>query len=222
MSRDGDGAPELVLASASPRRLDLLRIVGIDPTVMPADIDETPAAGEKPAELVERLANAKAATTAAAWKEAADRSSAGVLNSRALIVAADTVIDLDGDVFGKPVDDEHAVEMLQALSGRAHNVITGIAVASIEGASEAAESTTAIATRATEVWIKKLSPTEIAWYVESGEPRGKAGAYAIQGKGSLLVERVEGDYQNIVGLSLPILDELTSRFGWPLRELANS
>lgn len=222
MSRDGDGAPELVLASASPRRLDLLRIVGIHPTVLPADIDETPAPGEKPAELVERLAAAKAATT---WGFLADRTGtasgpASPVVDRPLVVAADTVIDLDGEVFGKPTDDRHAADMLRALSGRSHNVITGIAVQGAALDDTAGGSTSIVASQASEVWIRPLTEDDIAWYIGSGEPRGKAGAYAIQGRGSLLVERIEGDYQNIVGLSLPMLDGLTTRFGWPLRELA--
>ncbi|MCL4135893.1 UNVERIFIED_CONTAM: hypothetical protein GTU68_062574 [Idotea baltica] len=208
MSRDGDGAPDLVLASASPRRLDLLNIVGLAPSVVPADIDETPALGEKPTELVERLAAAKAA---AAWNMLD-------MQRPTLVVAADTVIDLDNEVFGKPVDDADAAAMLRALSGRSHNVVTGIAVRGT-APGEATPKTLLVA-RATEVHMRALSDEDIAWYVDSGEPRGKAGAYAIQGRGSLFVERVEGDYQNIVGLSLPMLDGLTAQFGWPLRKLA--
>ncbi|MGH1490684.1 MAG: Maf family protein [Acidimicrobiales bacterium] len=213
MSRDGDGAPDLVLASASPRRLDLLKIVGLEPSVVPADIDETPALGEKPVELVERLAASKAAAT---WD---------MLDVRrpTLVVAADTVIDLDNEVFGKPVDNTDAADMLRALSGRAHNVVTGIAVrgtAAQDGAPGEATPKTMVVARSTEVHMRPLSDEDIAWYIDSGEPRGKAGAYAIQGRGSLFVERIEGDYQNIVGLSLPTLDGLTAQFGWPLRKLA--
>lgn len=213
MSRDGDGAPDLVLASASPRRLDLLKIVGLEPSVVPADIDETPAMGEKPAELVERLAAAKAA---AAW-DMLD------IQRPTLVVAADTVIDLDNEVFGKPVDDADACNMLRALSGRSHNVATGIAVRGATaqgGAPGEAAPKTLLVVRSTEVHMRPLSDEDISWYVDSGEPWGKAGAYAIQGRGSLFIERIEGDYQNIVGLSLPTLDGLTAQFGWPLRKLA--
>jgi septum formation protein len=214
------------LASASPRRLDLLRTIGIQPTVVPADIDETPASGEKPGELVERLARSKAdAVRAAAAGDGAGQSA----GDRRLIVAADTVIDYDGEVFGKPVDDGHAAEMLRALSGRSHSVITGVAAVLVSATAAAGhranrssggpDSEIVVSSQASEVWIRPLTDDDIAWYVGTGEPRGKAGAYAIQGRGSLLVERIEGDYQNIVGLSLPLLDRLTSLLGYPLREL---
>lgn len=213
MARNGgepppaEARPTLVLASASPRRLDLLRLVGIEPTVEPADIDETPNPDEKPADLVERLALGKARAVAA---RPVDRGPA-------LIVAADTVIDLDGEVLGKPIDDGQAVEMLALLAGRAHQVRTGIAVAACGPGAEI-ESSVVSAT----VVMRPYGRDEIDWYIGTGEHRGKAGAYAIQGQGSMLVDRIDGNFQAVVGLSLPGLDALTRRFGLPLRDLAAS
>ena len=205
MSRVGEGAPGLVLASASPRRLDLLRIIGLEPMVLPADVDETPADGEKPADLVARLATTKAEHIAAS----------PTAPDHALIVAADTVIDIDGEVFGKPVDKADAARMLRALAGRSHAVQTGMAVTYRHGDDVRTE----LLVEATDVWLRAYTEEDIAWYVESGEPMGKAGAYAIQGRGSLLVERIAGSYQAVVGLSRPALDELVGRFGFELRSL---
>ncbi len=205
MSRDGEGAPDLVLASASPRRLDLLRTIGLEPVVMPADIDETPVPGEKPHDLVARLATEKAAAVAASPNLSVD----------ALVIAADTVIDIDGEVFGKPVDAADAARMLRALAGRSHRVVTGMAVVAASDGDRVAESLV----DATEVWLRGFGESEIEWYLATGEPMGKAGAYAIQGIGSLLVERIAGSYQTVVGLSLPALDELVSLVGLDLRAL---
>lgn len=203
--------PTVVLASASPRRLDLLRMFGLEPKVIPADVDESPLAGEKPAELVERLARLKAETIQrSALFEPADQMP--------LIVAADTVIDIDGAIFGKPVDNADAVKMLNALSGRSHDVVTGMAVVGLRDGAVV----TASSVGRTEVWIKPLSSDEIDWYLGTGEPQDKAGAYAIQGIGSVLIDRVEGSYQNVVGLSLRSLDQLTETFGYSLRSLGES
>lgn len=212
MSRVGVAPPDLVLASASPRRLDLLETIGITPMVQPADVDETPLPGEKPEELVERLAASKASAVGAG------PASGGGGGRGVLVVAADTVIDLDGEVFGKPGDDEDAAGMLRALSGRSHGVLTGVAVSASDGTGPPGGPTTVTGVGRTEVWLRSLDAGDIAWYLGTGEHRGKAGAYAIQGRGSLLVERIEGSYQNVVGLPLPMLDGLTRRLGWALRE----
>ncbi|MEM7275513.1 MAG: Maf family protein [Actinomycetota bacterium] len=221
MCRDGVVAPSVILASASPRRLDLLRGFGLAPSVVPADVDETPLPGEKPAELVERLARRKAA----AVSDRLDPAAA----SETLVIAADTVIDLDGTVFGKPTDRLDAERMLRALSGRSHDVITGMAVVgpdrSLTETITPTEPSTRTPTRTevtvarTAVWLRSLTADDIAWYLDTDEPMGKAGAYAIQGLGSVLVDRIEGSYQAVVGLSLPALDALTGRFGHPLRTL---
>lgn len=204
MARHGAPVPTLILASASPRRLDLLRSFGLDPVVAPADIDETPQPGEKPVELVERLARSKAL----AVRHGFDRSN----GQPALVVAADTVIDLDGTVLGKPTDDADACRMLEALSGRSHDVVTGMAVVGEAGRAE-------VRVDRASVWMRSLGPDDLAWYVATGEPVDKAGAYAIQGLGSVLVDRVEGSYQSVVGLSIRALDDLTGRFGYRLRDL---
>ena len=180
---------------------------GLTPSVIPADVDETPLDGEKPAELVERLSRLKARTVAAGLTDEQLTDT--------LVVAADTVIDIDGTVFGKPVDDQDAARMLAALSGRSHEVVTGIAVVGSRQGELVTEGTVG----RTEVWVKRLSEAEIQWYIGTGEPRGKAGAYAIQGLGSVLIDRIEGSYQNVVGLSLRGLDQLTEPFGVPLHVL---
>lgn len=184
----------------------------MEPTIAPADIDETPFDGEKPRELVERLATAKALRVNSQLG-----NNLGSSSTSTLVVAADTVIDIDGEIFGKPVDDGEAQQMLHALSGRSHHVVTGMAVVGV--VDDASVTRTAVSS--TEVWLRPLDDEDIAWYLASGEHVGKAGAYAIQGLGSLLVDRIEGSYQGVVGLSLPDLDRLTRHFGWPLRELAS-
>ncbi len=197
-----------------------METIGIEPVVAPADVDEAPLVGEKPGELVERLAMAKAGRV---WDEFQPRPNptldgAGPAGETApvLVVGADTVIDLDGAVFGKPIDDADAQRMLSALSGRSHQVLTGLAVIG----QRAGGHDTMTTVERTDVWIRPLDEADIDWYLASGEHRGKAGAYAIQGVGSLLVDRIDGSHQNVVGLSLPALDSLTRWFGWPLRELA--
>ncbi len=207
MSSVGVSTPNVVLASASPRRLELLQMFGVYPDVTPADVDETPLDGEKPAELVERLSRYKALTVA--------EGLAPEVAANTLVVAADTVIDIDGVIFGKPTDDEDAAQMLSALSGRSHEVVTGIAVV---GSRDGALRAEGVVGR-TEVWVKRLTENDIKWYIGTGEPRGKAGAYAIQGLGSVLIDRIEGSYQNVVGLSLRALDQLTEAFGAPLQAL---
>ena len=221
MMRDGDGAPhcgrpELVLASASPRRLEILRAVGVEPLVLPADVDETPLAGEKPGELVERLALDKARAVADVLAGPTGAGGGPRVRSNSLVVGADTVIDLDGAILGKPVDRADARRMLEELSGRVHEVVTGVAVAGrLHG-----RPVEASATEQTDVVFRSLTPDEIDWYLDSGEPEGKAGAYAIQGRGSLLVERIEGSHQNVVGLPLTLVDRLATVLGIPLRDLA--
>lgn len=208
----GDGAPELILASASPRRRDLLRAIGLDPRVEPAEVDETPDPGEDPSELVLRLAVAKARAVAGA------PAGAGQPSGDRIVIGADTVIDCDGEVLGKPVDRADARRMLEQLSGRSHVVATGVAVVGwCRG-----RSVEASAIDRSRVTFRALSAAEIEWYLDSGEPMGKAGAYAIQGLGSLLVERLEGSYHGVVGLPLVVLDRLLGEVGVSLRDLADA
>lgn len=174
----GDAAG-LVLASGSPRRLELLRLAGFDPVVRPVDLDETPRAGEQPDAYVARLAGEKAL----AAERAADE----------VVLAADTTVVLDGALLGKPADAEEAAAMLRRLSGRAHHVMTGVTVVDRRGIP-------AEALVGTEVRFADLDEATIARYVASGEPLDKAGAYGIQGRAQVLVAEVRGSWTNVVGL----------------------
>lgn len=181
----------MVLASGSPRRLELLRRLGVEPTVRPADIDETPRPGEAPADLVVRLATAKARDVDA--------------GSGDLVVAADTVVTLGTRVLGKPRDRDDAQRMIGELSGRDHHVLTGVAVRL--GAAMFADVAT------TRVSVRALDPREIAWYVGTGEPDDKAGAYGLQGAGAVLVDRIDGSDTNVIGLPLALTVTLARRLG---------
>ncbi len=194
MAEAGTAVP-VVLASASPRRRELLGRLGIAPDVRPADVDETPAPGEAATDLVLRLAAAKAEAVARDLADAA----------RTLVVAADTEVELDGDVLGKPADDEAAAEMLRRLSGRSHRVVTGLAVRLGDR----------VATRAvgTEVRLRTVSPAEIDAYVATGEPRDKAGAYAVQGGAGAFVVGIDGSDSNVIGLPLADLVACAAEVG---------
>lgn len=214
MSRVGHGAPEFVLASASPRRLALLQAIGIRPAVRVAAVDERPLDRETPTDLVARLARTKARTVADER-----RVDKGVeTEADHLVVGADTVIDLDGRALGKPNDRAEAERMLRSLSGRCHEVITGMAVVGRLGG----EPVEAVTVERTEVTMRTLGDDDVAWYLDTGEFNGKAGAYAIQGFGALLVDGIDGSYHNVVGLSVAGLDRLCRRVGLPLRELVSS
>lgn len=184
----------IILASNSPRRRELLAQIGIrDFQILSPDVDETVEPGLSPARMVETLSLRKA--QAAAGRAGADD----------LILAADTVVALDGRVLGKPRDQEEAFAMLSALSGREHRVYTGVTI--LRGGQAATEhEETAVAFRA-------LSPEEIRDYIATGEPMDKAGAYGIQGVGALLVQGIRGDYCNVVGLPLFRLGRMLSGFG---------
>ncbi len=188
---------EFILASGSPRRRQLLEQIGLrDFTVRPTDADESLPAGIHPGEAVERLS---------ARKGMAARLQAG---PEALILAADTVVALDGAILGKPGGREEAVSMLTALSGRTHQVYTGVTL--IRGEQILTEH------EVTAVTFRPLAAAEIDAYVQSGEPMDKAGAYGIQGLGALLAERLEGDYFNVMGLPLCRLGRMLARFGLDL------
>ena len=214
VSRVGHGAPQLVLASASARRRDILRSLGVEPVIAPASIDESPLDGEKPAELVERLARTKAEVVAAGRTGDVGRSGA----DRQLVVGADTVIDLDGTALGKPTDRDEAEWMLRAMSGREHSVVTGVAVV---GPADDRSVTVSTVAR-TGVSMRPLTQPDLDWYLDSGEYEGKAGAYAIQGLGSLLVDGIDGSYHNVVGLPVVGLDGLLEEVGFRLRDLVST
>lgn len=192
----------MILASQSPRRIDILRQVGIEPDVRPQDVDETPLAGEHPKAMVARLAQMKADAAA----ESTTRADEGQI-----IVAADTIVWMDDVEFGKPVDDEDAARMLRELSGRTHHVTTGVAVVKLGewGVPERR----ARFTTTTDVTFFDLTDEEIAAYVATGEPRDKAGAYGYQAGGCTLVRRINGDYYNVVGLPIGHLLRVLTKFG---------
>jgi septum formation protein len=180
----------LVLASGSPRRVELLRAAGLAFDVVPADVDERALDDETPATHVLRLARAKAARVAETRPDD-------------VIVGADTVVTIDGLILGKPRDDEEARAMLERLSGRPHEVLTGVAV--LRGAD------IATGLDRTLVHFTQLTEEDLAWYVGSGEPRDKAGAYGIQGRASRYVDRIEGSYSNVVGLPVSLVSRLLGR-----------
>lgn len=184
----------LFLASASPRRLALLRQIGYNPLPVPTAIDETPLPGEDPAAQAQRLAMAKA--------DAAARE-----RPAALILAADTIVSVNGRAFGKPHDFPSAREMLEALGGRWHTVHTAVAVTR-SGRNAQRLSTS-------RVQMRHLDAREIAAYWASGEPADKAGAYAIQGLGALFVTALEGSYSGVMGLPLFETGQLLGTFGCP-------
>jgi len=198
--------PRVVLASASPRRRDLLAALGLPFAVRPVDLDETPRPGEAPRDYVSRLAAEKAAADARPGE---------------LVLAADTVVVLDEEdggpqrLLGKPGGPEEAEEMLARLAGREHVVFTGVAlIAAADGGGGPRRAT---AVEESRVRLAPLGAAEIAWYVATGEPLDKAGAYAIQGIGALFVEAVEGNYTNVVGLPLPAVYRLFGELGHDLR-----
>ena len=184
--------PKLILASSSPRRAEILRTVGWPFEACPVDIDETRKLHEEAASYVERLAQEKA------------RSAARVLAGGSTIIGADTVVVIDAEILGKPRDGDDARRMLRQLNGHWHQVLTGVAV--INGT----PSEIRVAHETTEVKFATISEEEIDWYVTSGEPLDKAGAYAIQGLGSRFIEGIRGDYFNIVGLPVRLLYQLVT------------
>jgi len=184
----------LVLASASPRRAELLRAAGYTFETLPVDLDESVKPGETPAAYVARLAREKSAAAMQRFVARA-QSCSGPERAAAhdvVILGADTTVVVDGEILGKPADDADATAMLRKLSGRAHDVLTGISVRT-----SAAEWGRVETTR---VYMTELSAEDIAWYVGSGEGRDKAGSYAVQGLASRFIRRIDGSYANVVGL----------------------
>jgi septum formation protein len=172
-----------ILASASPRRSELLNQLGLEFEIVPSGIDEVVQEGETPAEHVRRLATAKAG-------ELADRYPA------AWVIGADTIVVINGDLLGKPADESEARSMLAKLSGRKHEVFTGIAV--MRKVVEV--NLSAVVT--SEVIFKDISPEEIDWYVKTDEPYDKAGGYAVQGRSAFFIKEIHGSYTNVIGLPL--------------------
>ena len=200
----------LILASASPRRRELLASLDLDFTVRPATIDETPNAGERPRDLVRRLAREKAEAGARNCEQAASEDARDAGRGHEWVLAADTIVVTEGDVLGKPSDRGEARSMLKRLQGRWHLVLTGVAL-------RPPNDDTLHAVESTRVLFAELTPEQIDWYAETGEPDDKAGAYAVQGLGSLFVLEIDGNYSNVVGLPLPTVRQLFEGAGSDVR-----
>ena len=181
---------KLVLASGSPRRSEILERAGWPHEIIIAGIDETLFPNEKAADYVQRLACSKAEAVA------------GLLNA-GLVLGADTTVVVANEILGQPADDADARRMLNLLNARWHEVLTGVAVVRVGGE-------TRVAYETTRVRFAEMSENEIDWYISTGESFGKAGAYGIQGKASLFVEEIEGDYFNIMGLPIRLVYELAA------------
>lgn len=180
-------AGKIILASRSPRRAELLAAAGIAFEVLAAEVDETPRPNEDPAAYVERLAIDKARAVLA-------------LRPGARVLGADTTVTIDGHILGKPEHDADAARMLRMLSGRAHLVHTGVALASARGIKSAVDTT--------RVWFDAMTDEDISWYVATREPVDRAGAYAIQGFASRFIPRIEGSYSNVVGLPVAMVSSI--------------
>ena len=183
--------PKLILASASPRRAEILTAVGWEFEKQIADIDETESPGETPEEYVQRLAGEKVEAVAGKY-------------TNALILGADTIVVINNEIIGKPKDLANARRMLQMLSGNWHEVLTGVALVKIT--EENVE--TKVGLKRTRVKFAELNEAEIEFLVEKGEPLDKAGAYAVQAQAALFIEKIEGDYWNVVGLPINLVFSL--------------
>ena len=182
---------KIILASGSPRRAEILGFVGWNFEKHTADIDETALENEKPENYVRRLAREKAAAIAVKFPDK-------------LVLGADTIVLLEDEIIGKPVDLEDARKMLKKLSGRWHEVLTGVALIK--------NKKTEVNLQRTRVKFAEMSDAEIEFLVEKGEPLDKAGAYAVQAQAALFIERIEGDYWNVVGLPINLVYQLAGKF----------
>lgn len=191
---------KIVLASASPRRKEILENLGLEFEICPSDVDETIKGKISPEDAVIEISKAKALSCLEKYKD------------DVLVISADTVVCLDNKIIGKPKDESDAFDILKSLSGKSHFVFTGYTLATndkiVTGAAK------------TQVVFKELSDKEILWYIGTKEPLDKAGAYGIQGKGSVFVKEISGDYLNVVGLPVSeIFDKIKGNFNLPLEML---
>lgn len=186
---------KIVLASTSPRRAELLKQIGVEFELASGNVQERPHPDEAPADYITRLARAKVIAVAQE-------------RETGLIIGADTVVVLEGQLLGKPNDEADAERMLRSLSGRWHAVMTGVALYDVATGQEVADFDKTL------VRFARLSNQEIEWYVKTGEPMDKAGAYGIQGLGGLFVDEIAGNYYNVVGLPLPLVYRLARRLGY--------
>jgi septum formation protein len=191
--------PRIILASASPRRAELLKQIGVEFEIAPSEVGEQPHPDEAPADYITRIARAK--VIAVARKR-----------ETGLVIGADTVVVLDGRLLGKPADEADASRMLRVLSGTWHAVMTGVALFDAATRREVADYDKTL------VKFAQLTDAEIEWYISTGEPMDKAGAYGIQGRAGLFVEEIAGNYYNVVGLPIPLVYRLARRLGYSFLE----
>ena len=197
MSTKRSEMSKIYLASTSPRRVELLRSLGLEFSVLPVEVSESYSTEESPRLYVQRMARQKALQGAEGLTEG-------------LVIAADTVVVIDDTVLGKPQTRDDAARMLRLLQGRVHRVISGVALYCARTQRCLADA------EETEVKFAAMTAEEIQWYISTGEPLDKAGAYAVQGKGAVFVEWVRGSYSNVVGLPLRLLYLLAKQLGYPL------
>lgn len=190
----------VILASSSPRRQELIRSLSLPYRIEVSDVDETTAPGQTPEQIVEELSERKARAIYERYKSQPLEGGDGV------IVGSDTIVVLDGEVLGKPRDEEDAFRMLKRLQGRQHEVFSGVACIGL------ADGRTSVSHERTVVRMKQLSDERIRRYIATREPMDKAGSYAIQGIGATIVERIEGDYFNVVGLPMSLLSDMLAEF----------
>jgi septum formation protein len=190
-----DNESKIILASASPRRSEILESLGVKFNAVSSNVDERPHVDESPADYIIRIARSKVISVARQYESG-------------LVIGADTVVVLDSKILGKPTDDDEARLMLESLAGRWHAVMTGVALYDTTTKREVVDF------EKTLVRFASLSATEIDWYIATGEHKDKAGAYGIQGSAGLFVEEIAGNYHNVVGLPIPLVYRLAKRLGY--------
>lgn len=190
-----DNESKIILASASPRRSEILESLGVKFNAVSSNVDERPHVDESPADYIIRIARSKVISVARQYESG-------------LVIGADTVVVLDSKILGKPGDDDDARQMLESLAGRWHAVMTGVALYDTTTKREVVDFEKTLVRFAT------LSAAEIDWYLATGEHKDKAGAYGIQGSAGLFVEEIAGNYHNVVGLPIPLVYRLAKRLGY--------
>ncbi|MDQ1912390.1 Maf family protein [Paenibacillus sp. GD4] len=191
----------LILASSSPRRQELIRSLHLPHEIIVSDVNEDTEPGLSPEQIVEQLSRRKAEAVYERCKREKDSIRQGI------VIGSDTIVVLDGEVLGKPADEEDSLRMLQSLQGRPHQVFSGVACIDLATGEQL------VSHQRTNVYMKPLTEEQIRRYISTGEPKDKAGSYAIQGLGATIVERIEGDYFNVIGLPMSLLSDLLGRLG---------
>ncbi|MFC5529285.1 Maf family protein [Cohnella yongneupensis] len=199
MSSNATSLHTLVLASTSPRRQELIRLLGLPVEIVPSNVDEDTPSDWTPEQIVEGLSRRKAFSV--------QEKIAGQASGSSIVVGSDTIVVLEREVMGKPTDTEDAIRMLKRLSGRTHEVFTGVTCVRVSDG----ESITSH--RVTQVRMRELTDEQIKRYVATGEPMDKAGAYGLQGIGALLVESIDGDFFNVVGLPVSLVSVMLETYG---------